>query len=121
MFKQLLQDAKPLLTEHGEIIYELLGREIEPRTERHSVALVHLPAGKSSLLHRHPEAEESYVILQGRGSMRLNEQTILVEAGATILIPAMVVHQITNIGDDMLEFLAICVPAWEPGNTEYLD
>ena len=114
-------EVSPLVTPHGEIIYELIGRAVGEPTRRHSVAYVTLPPGKSSLSHRHPEAEESYFILQGKARMLLaDEETILIP-GQAILIPSPKPHKIINIGETDLTFLAICVPAWEPTNTVPLE
>lgn len=109
----------PAVTEHGEIIYELIGRAVGETTERHSVAYVTIPPGKSSLLHYHPEAEESYFILKGQARMILGDEEAIVGRGQIILIQPTKPHKIINIGEEDLEFLAICVPAWEPTNTAW--
>jgi mannose-6-phosphate isomerase-like protein (cupin superfamily) len=115
------QASSPVLTDHGEIIYELLGRNFEQSTEIHSVAYVVLPPGKSSLLHYHPEAEESYYLLQGNARILVGEEESQLTTGQIVLIPPRKPHKITNIGEGDLEFLAICVPAWEPENTVLLE
>lgn len=115
------QVASPMLTEHGEIIYELLGRNFPEMTDLHSVAYVVLPQDKSSLLHYHPIAEESYFILKGIARIRIGEEESTVSAGQIVLIPPQRPHKIINTGESELEFLAICVPAWEPGNTVWLE
>lgn len=113
--------SSPIITEHGEIIYELLGRHFDEQTEIHSVALVQIPPGKSSLLHYHPVAEESYYMLKGTASIRIGEEESRVTSGQIILIPPGRPHKIRNVGEDVLEFLTVCVPAWEPGNTVLLE
>lgn len=115
------QVSSPLVTKHGEVIYELLGRDFSEGTERHSVAHVVLPPGKSSLLHVHPEAEESYYILKGKARIRVGEEESTLTSGQVVLISSGTPHKISNIGDDKLEFLATCIPAWEPGNTVPLE
>ena len=76
-----------------------------------------IPPGKASLLPYHPEAEESYYIVSGKAHILIGEQESTISAGQIVLIPPKNLHQIRNIGEDDLEFLAICVPAWEPSNT----
>jgi mannose-6-phosphate isomerase-like protein (cupin superfamily) len=110
----------PLVTD-GEIIYELIGRGVGETTERHSVAIVVIPPGKSSLLHYHPEAEESYFILRGQARMTLGDEEAIVRSGQIVLVPPPKPHKIINIGEEDLEFLAFCVPAWEPTNTDWLE
>jgi mannose-6-phosphate isomerase-like protein (cupin superfamily) len=115
------QVSSPLVTQHGEVIYELLGRDFAERTERHSVAHVLIPPGKASLLHFHPVAEESYYILKGKARIRIGEEESTVTPGQIVLISPGRPHKISNIGEDGLEFLATCVPAWEPENTVLLE
>jgi mannose-6-phosphate isomerase-like protein (cupin superfamily) len=115
------QVTSPLVTPHGEVIYELLGRSFSERTETHSVAHVILPPGKSSLLHVHPEAEESYYILNGEARIKVGDEESTIRPGQIVLISSGMPHKISNIGDDNLEFLATCVPAWEPENTVPLE
>ena len=114
-------DVSPFETHHGEIIFELIGREVGEITNRHSVAYVIVPPGKSSLLHYHPEAEESYYILQGKGQFILDKHERLVLPGQVILIPSPKPHKIINVGESDLVFLSFCVPAWEPTNTIFLE
>ena len=115
------KDSSPIDSDHGEKIYELLGRGFEEKSEIHSVAHVLIPPGKSSLLHLHPVAEESYYILHGEAKVLVGNEEAIISSGQIVLIPPQEKHKITNIGEEELEFLAICVPAWEPGNTEYLE
>ena len=115
------QDVVPLETEHGEVIYELIGRGMGTPTERHSVAYVTIPPGKSSPLHFHPIAEESYFILQAKARMIIDHEQAVLSPGQAVLIPPNHTRQIINIGETDLEFLAFCVPAWEPTNTVFLD
>jgi mannose-6-phosphate isomerase-like protein (cupin superfamily) len=111
----------PIESQHGEVIYELVGRGTGQRTERHSVAYVVIPPGKSSLLHQHREAEESYYILQGEARMMLGGEEAMVAPGQVVLIPPEKPHKITNVGDSDLAFLAFCVPAWEASDTVPLE
>ncbi len=111
----------PFVTDHGEVVYELIGRAAEVSTERHSLAYVVIPPGKSSLGHLHPQAEESYYILKGQARMALGEEEAIVGPGQAILISPSCEHKITNVGQENLELLAICVPAWEPTNSVWLE
>jgi len=114
-------NVSPVVSDHGEIIYELVGRGAGEATERHSIAHVVIPPGKSSRSHYHPEAEESYYVLRGRARFVLEGEPAIIEPGQIVLIQKNKSHQITNIGVEDLEFLAFCVPAWESTNTVFLD
>jgi mannose-6-phosphate isomerase-like protein (cupin superfamily) len=106
-------DVRPHVQEHGEIIYELIGRSVDTPTEQHSVAYVVIPPSKSSIRHYHPVAEESHYILHGRALMELGEEKQLLEPGQIVLIPRGLRHEIHSEGPEDLEFLAISAPAWE--------
>jgi mannose-6-phosphate isomerase-like protein (cupin superfamily) len=115
------ENTKPILSEHGEIIHELIGRDGEQATDLHSVAHVILPPGKSSLSHFHPVAEESYYFLRGKGKIIIEDEEAVVLPGQAVLIPPTKRHKIISVGETDLEFIAVCVPAWEPTNTQYLE
>lgn len=107
---------------HGEVVYELIG-EKAGSIQGHSVAQIMLPSGKASRKHYHPEAEESFYILAGRGSVILDDERRHVTAGDAVHVPRNVVHQIINdsSSNESLIFLAVCVPAWTPDNSVYVD
>lgn len=115
------ENTPSINSEHSEVIHELIGRGAEQATDLHSVAHVIIPPGRSSLLHVHPFAEESYYFLQGKGKLMIEDEEATVLPGQAILIPPTKRHKIVSIGETDLEFIAICVPAWEPTNTEYLE
>ncbi|MEM6528030.1 MAG: cupin domain-containing protein [Chloroflexota bacterium] len=107
---------------HGELVFELIGERMGA-VNSHSVAQIVLPYGKASRKHYHPEAEESYYVLAGRGRVVLDGEEQKVMAGDTVWIPPGVVHQIFNTGhqQENLIFLAVCIPAWTPDNSVFLD
>jgi putative monooxygenase len=111
---------KPLETEHGEIVYELLGKAAGG-SQSHSLAQIVIPPGKGSLRHYHPAAEESYYILSGTAQMELDGETATLNPGDSVFILPDQVHRIANAGNQNLVILAICVPAWTPDNSVYLD
>ena len=113
-------NVNPLNSEHGEVVYELIGNAAGG-SEQHSLAQIVIPPGKASLKHYHPVAEESYYILAGQGHMQLGDETVTLRAGDSVMIPPPVVHQISNNGIEDLVLLAVCVPAWTPDNTVVVD
>lgn len=107
---------------HGEVVHELIGEKTGD-AHSHSLAQIMLPPGKSSLKHYHPQAEESFYILAGRGSVILDDERRQVTAGDAIYIPHNVVHQIindSNSGENLI-FLAVCAPAWTPDNSVFVE
>jgi mannose-6-phosphate isomerase-like protein (cupin superfamily) len=104
----------------GEIISELIGNTAGG-TPTYSLAQIVLPPNNQSGKHYHPIAEESYYILSGTGQLEMDGKTITMKAGDTVAILPNNVHQIRNEGTEDLVFLAICVPAWTPDNSVFLD
>lgn len=107
---------KKLFTPDGEIIQEILGLAAGG-IKSHSLAKITIEPGKASSLHFHKESEESYLILSGKASLKIDDQKFTLSSGEAILIEANEVHQITNHADQDLVFLAVCVPAWHPGDS----
>lgn len=107
-------------TAHGETIYETVGRTAGG-SSGHSLAQIVLPPGCASLRHYHPVAEETYHILSGVGVVEIGGERRTVRPGDSLCIPSGTVHRIANEGAVDLIFLAICVPAWTPDNSVYLD
>ncbi len=108
-----LNTVTPFTSPHGEIIHEYLG-SAAGGSQYHSLAQITLPPGTASVRHYHPTAEESYYILSGTGRVELNGENQNIQPGDAVAIPANTVHQIFNISDMDLIFLAVCVPAWTP-------
>jgi mannose-6-phosphate isomerase-like protein (cupin superfamily) len=108
-------------TEHGEVIYELIGRTMGFGTASHSLAHVLIPAGKSSLRHYHPSAEESYYVARGEARIEIDDESAILSSGDAVIIPARRAHKIYNVGNEDLVILVICLPAWEPSNTVWLE
>lgn len=109
-----------LASPHGEIVYELAGAAAGG-TAAHSVAQIRIPPGKASRRHYHPVAEESYVILEGIAGIEVDGESATLRPGDAIAIPPTAVHRIWNAGEADLLFVAVCVPAWTPDNSVYLD
>lgn len=110
----------PFESEHGEIVYEFMGKA-SGGTQAHSLAKIVLPPGKASLKHYHPVAEESYYILSGAARLEMDGETVTLRPGDSVAIRPHQVHQIFNAGPQDLVFLAVCVPAWTPDNSVFVE
>lgn len=113
--------TKPLETPNGEIIYELVGRVAEAKSEGHSLAHVTIPVGKASVNHYHPVAEETYYMISGAGKLILDGEEEVITAGQTVFIAPGKAHKIFSVGSEDLQMLCICQPAWEASNTVWLE
>jgi len=114
------QHVRGVESAHGEVVYELLGA-FAGGSRTHSLAQIVIPPGKGSLKHHHPVAEESYYILSGTARMELDGEIAELGPGDSVIIRPHQVHQIANAGESDLTLLAICVPAWTPDNSIFLD
>jgi len=108
--------AKFETPETGETVFEMIGRGDDAgNSDDLSVALAVFPAGigNRSPEHRHPVAgecaainnlpyEESYIILQGEGEMRLGDtEPFKVKAGDVVIIPPGENHQVINQSNEV--------------------
>lgn len=70
------------------------------------VSLAWLQPGLSYEPHSHPDHEEIYYIISGKGTMRIDDEKRVIRDGDIIYIPINGVHEIINDGDEMIKFLA---------------
>lgn len=104
-------------TPEGCIITELWKTEDDPGV---SIARAKLLPGTSTALHCLSKIDERYVILEGRGRVKVGDlPETVVEPGHVIAIPSDVPQKIENIGDIDLIFLCICTPRFE--YSSYID
>lgn len=66
-----------------------------------------LPPGTSIGLHTHGDDEELYLVLEGRGTMRLDDREFEVEAGSLILNRPGGSHGLRNDGDVPLRLFVV--------------
>ncbi len=110
------------MTPSGEHVYEMIGRPMQlGGSTKQSLGYVVIPPNCSSRPHYHPNAEETYYILKGKGRIIINGAEHNVLSGDAILISPPEKHQIFCAGNDNLEFIVVCAPPWEPSNSVYLD
>ena len=93
----------------------------DPSDEDVSIARARVAPGITTALHR-VSVNERYLILEGRGRMRVGEiDPVEVGPGDVVIIPSGVAQQITNIGDADLIFTCICTPRFRPEGYESLE
>jgi quercetin dioxygenase-like cupin family protein len=95
-------------------------------TGAQSTAIVYfeLEPGDHTGVHT-DSAEEIVLILEGRGEAAVGEDKIAVEAGALAVIPALVPHDVVNVGETVLRVVgffssntvvSVFEHAWQPMN-----
>ena len=108
--------ATPFTTKDGTEIREILAHR-NSCIRQQSLAEARLAIGRRATAHYHPRTEEIYYILEGQGRMRIGDETRDVGPGDAIAIPPGQVHQITNVGREVLKFLCCCAPGYEDADT----
>lgn len=115
------EDRPAFESDHGETVWELIGRVASQAETKHSFAICEIEPGAASRLHYHPVCEESYYITAGIAKMVIDDEEKQLRSGDSILISPEQKHQIFNVGDKPLTFIAVCVPPWTPDCSVFLD
>jgi quercetin dioxygenase-like cupin family protein len=73
-----------------------------------AVARLILTAGKSTTgqsgkTHRHPNADEVIFVFKGKVEVRVGEETLLLQPGDALTVPANTPHRIENAGSEDAE------------------
>ena len=87
-----------------------------------SLATVVIKAGKEAHLHKHPELEEVYYVLSGKGKMKVEDEVYDIKAGDAYAIePKDAPHKALNpYGEDM-KILVVCNPKFDINLLEDLE
>jgi len=81
----------------GEIRW--LASSLAKNSRTMSVGFAVLRPGQANPRHYHPNCDEILHVLQGRVRHTMNEITVVLEAGDTVIIPSGTLHNATNLGD----------------------
>ena len=79
--------------------------------ERVVVDLELVAGGKVPGVHVHPKQEEKFEVLQGTMKFRYGMKKIVAEAGETVVVPAGVIHDFRNAGDETAHVRVTISPA----------
>jgi mannose-6-phosphate isomerase-like protein (cupin superfamily) len=118
MFVQSLSGAPVNRRGGGQVSYLTLAPG-QHGSKGLAVTWVECAPGSQQPLHSHAESEQVYVIISGRGTMLVDEESREVGPGDTILIPPGAQHAISNHTDDQLVFTSAASPPWEPPSGEF--
>jgi quercetin dioxygenase-like cupin family protein len=89
----------------------LLTAESTAGAQRLTVTRVEIQPGGVQHDHAH-DPEQSYLILEGEGRMRVGEETQMVHPGDCIFIPSGNKHGLVNTGAGMLIYLSAASPSF---------
>ena len=111
MFIQKVEGS-PLNERGGQLSYLLLDRG-QFGSSRLSVTWVEGKPGSEQQIHAHEANEQVYVIVRGRGLMRVGDEQESVEAGDLVFIPPKTDHAIRNVGDEPLVYVSATSPPFD--------
>jgi mannose-6-phosphate isomerase-like protein (cupin superfamily) len=119
MLTRRLQEA--LRNERGGQVSLLLLGKGDFGSERLAVTWVEGEPGSEQPRHAHPENEQVYVIVAGRGVMFVGEERQEVGPGTLILVPPRTQHSIRNTGDETLTYVSATSPPFDlpPPDSEF--
>ena len=108
MYTQTLKDS-PKSRRGGQVSHLLLAPGHCP-SRLLTVTLVEGEPGSRQALHAHPNSEQAYVIVRGRGVMTVAGEEKELEEGTLVFIPPGAAHAIFNPGPDRLVYLSATTP-----------
>jgi mannose-6-phosphate isomerase-like protein (cupin superfamily) len=78
-----------------------------------TITWVDCEPGSEQRRHSHEAQEQVYVILHGRGLIKVEGEEREVEAGALVFIPPGTTHAIRNTGSETLTYVSATSPPFE--------
>ena len=89
---------------------EKMGKTTVARGDALFVGLNSFEPGQEHAPHSHAGQDKLYVVLEGKGEVRIGGETAAVEAGDAAFAAAGVVHSIRNAGPGRLVVMAVLAP-----------
>jgi mannose-6-phosphate isomerase-like protein (cupin superfamily) len=89
----------------------LVGGPSPVQADAFSMGFVTLEPKGGQVPWHNQEQEEVYFVLKGTGEMCLGDQKQTLTDGQAVYIPSGVFHQLTNVGDEPLNFVYVYGPA----------
>jgi len=108
-----LKDSTEFTAGDNSHLREILNPRKEDISIHYSLAWAYVKPNEKTLLHE-LKVSEVYFILNGKGTMHINNEEKNIGEGDTIYIPPNAAQFIENTGEENLEFLCIVDPTWEP-------
>jgi mannose-6-phosphate isomerase-like protein (cupin superfamily) len=106
-------DEAPVNERGGQKSYLLL-TEGQFGVRNLTITWVEGAPGSMQAVHGHPDNEQVYVIVRGRGVMQVAEEMQEVGEGTLVYIPPGAAHAIKNTSDEPLVFVSATSPPFNP-------
>ena len=109
-------ETEPFTTKDGSTIRELLGLPTSKLIRNQSLAEATLEPGQATERHYHRQAEEIYYLVEGGGTMEVDNVVREVGPGDAVLIPPGAWHTL-RAGPDGAKLLCCCAPPYRHEDT----
>ncbi len=96
----------------GQVSYLLLTKG-QFGSQNLAVTWVEGGPGSEQPVHSHPSQEQVYVIVRGRGVMKVGDEEREVDAGTLVLVPPGTGHAIRSRGEEPLVYVSATAPPFE--------
>jgi len=106
-------DGAPANERGGQKSYLLL-TEGQFGSKNLAITWVEGEPGSMQAVHGHPDNEQIYVIVRGRGVMQVADEMQEVGEGTLLYIPPGAAHAIKNTSDEPLVFVSATSPPFNP-------
>ena len=106
-------DSAPVNERGGQTSHLLLGHG-QFGSKNLAITWVEGAPGSMQAVHGHPDNEQVYVIVRGRGVMQAGDEMQEVGEGTLVFIPPGTAHAIKNTGDEPLVFVSATSPPFDP-------
>ena len=103
---------------NGQLSYLLLQKG-QFGAENMSVTWIDAAPGSEQKPHAHPSQEQAYIILEGKGLMKVGDEEAEVIAGSLVLVPPQTEHSIYNHTDALLRVLTVTAPPFDLSHDPY--
>jgi mannose-6-phosphate isomerase-like protein (cupin superfamily) len=113
MFKR--NKSQVLTGEREGLLSHLLLQEGDIPDGKLAITWVDIKPGSGQRPHKH-FPEQVYVIIKGKGRMRVGDEEEEVREGDLVYIPSNVTHGIKNLLDEKLTYLSASTPAFNIKN-----
>jgi len=110
-------DNAPINERGGQKSYLLLGRG-QFGAKNLAVTWVDCAPDSMQALHGHPDNEQVYVIVRGRGAIQIGGEMQEVGEGELVYIPPGAAHAIKNTSDEPLVFVSATSPPFDPAELD---
>ncbi len=76
-----------------------------------------LKVGRSFQPHYHEDLEEIFILVKGRARLRVGEEEAELETRQAVAVPPLLAHEMTNIGDEEVEYIVVGISSGKGGRT----